>query len=98
VLASRVFFHQGLQRGSPIVLMFLLLLLTGCGFFWSRPVLPPDPAITVIVAPVTMEISIRTSEQIHSFYTAPTPETELIVKKELVEEVELKAQRFLTEH
>jgi hypothetical protein len=47
---------------------------------------------------VSLEAPIRKSTQIHSFDTPPTPEAEPLIKKQLVEEVELHAQRSLTEH
>ncbi len=63
-----------------------------------QPVPPPDPAIRIVVAPVPLESTVSRSTQIHSFETPPTPEAEPLIKKQLIEEVELHAQRSLTEH
>jgi len=46
---------------------------------------------------VFLEATVRKSTQIHSFDTSPTPEDEPLIKKQLVEAVELHAQRHLTE-
>jgi hypothetical protein len=58
---------------------------------------PPDPAITVVVGPVSMEVTISKSTQIHSFETAPSREVEPVIRHQLVEEIELKGQQVLTE-
>lgn len=98
MLDRRFLLHQVNQCGNPVLLIVLVLLLTGCSVFRSQPVPPPDPAITIVVAPVTMEATISKSTHIHSFETTPPPEEEPIVKKQLIEEVQLKAQQLLTAH
>lgn len=94
---SQVSSHQSRAPNSHLAFI-ILMLLTGCSLLRSQPVPPPDPAITIVVAPVSLEATIRKSTQIHSFDTAPSPEAEPLIKQQLIEEVELHAQRSLTEH
>ncbi len=91
-------FSSPQSRAHDSLLAFIILaLLTGCSVLQLQPVPPPDPAITIVVAPVSLEATIRKSTQIHSFDAPPTPEAEPLIKKQLVEAVKLHAQRRLTE-
>lgn len=96
MVSSRVF-HQSPAYDRFLALIILLLLLTGCSALRSQPVPPPDPVITVVVAPVSLEATVSKSTQIHSFDTPPTPEDEPRIKQQLIEAVELHSQRSLTE-
>ncbi|MBS0156155.1 MAG: hypothetical protein JSS38_16300 [Nitrospira sp.] len=93
---SRTSSHQSRAHNSLLAFL-LLVLLTGCSVLRSQSAPPPDPAITVVVAPASLEATVRKSTQIHSFDTAPTPEDEPLIKQQLVEAVERHAQRSLTE-
>lgn len=89
--------HQSRAHNS-LPAFIIPMFLTGCSVLQSQPAPPPDPAITIVVAPVSLEATIGKSTQIHSFDTSPTPEAEPLIKKQLVEEVELHAQHTLMEH
>ncbi len=97
VVDSRAAFPPSRAYNSFLVFI-ILMVLTGCSVLRSQPAPAPDPAITIVVAPVSLEATIRKSTQIHSFNTAPTPQDEPRIKKQLIEEVELHTQRILMEH
>jgi hypothetical protein len=82
-------------RGS--ILSLVVLLGGGCSF-WSRSLPPADPPLRIVVAPITMEATIKRSSQIYSFETPPSQETELSIRPELIEVVEVKAQEFFTQY
>jgi hypothetical protein len=74
-----------------------LPIVFGCSM-WTRALPPPSSPLTVVVAQVVMDAPITKSTQIHSFEEAPSAETEPKIRAQLVEEVELHAQRMLTEY
>ncbi len=88
-------------RGRPRLLaaftLILFSLTGGCAGWWSRKLPPPDPPMTIMVAQVRLEAPITKSTQVHTFEETPPAELEPIVRAQLIEEVELKAQRLLTE-
>lgn len=86
------------QIHYSLLTFIILVLLTGCSALRSQSVPPLDPAITIVVAPASLEATIGNSTQIHTFDTPPAPEDEPLIKKQLIEEVELHAQRSLLEH
>lgn len=81
-----------------ICLVVLCALLGGCGTLRGQPPSPATPPLKLVVGPVTLEAPITTSTQIHSFEEAPSPEMEPVLLAQLKEEIQIKAQRFLTEH
>lgn len=88
-------------RGQPRLLATLLLLLScltgGCAGWWSRTLPPPDPSLKIVVAQVLLEAPITKSTQMHTFEETPSEEIEPVIRAQLIEEVELRAQRLLTE-
>jgi len=74
-----------------------LPIVFGCSM-WTRALPPPSSPLTVVVAQVVMDAPITKSAQIQSFEEAPSAETEPKIRAQLVEEVELHAQRMLTEY
>ncbi len=58
----------------------------------------PPPPLKVVVGPIILEAPITKSTQIHSFDEAPSPETEPVILAQLIDEIQTKAQRLLTEH
>ncbi len=56
------------------------------------------PPLKVVVGPVFFEEPIPKSSQIYSFTDNPTPEMEPIIAALLIDEIQVKAQMFLTTH
>ncbi len=81
----------------PAVTLILLCLSGGCAGWWSRKLPPPDPALKIVVAQITLEAPITKSTQMQTFEETPSPEIEPVMRTQLIEEVELRAQRLLTE-
>jgi hypothetical protein len=79
------------------VTLILLCLSGGCAGWWSRKLPPPDPALKIVVAQITLEAPITKSTQMQTFEETPSPEIEPVMRTQLIEEVELRAQRLLTE-
>lgn len=86
-----------LWLGLVLVIIVLPLLTAGCSLLWSRSLPAPDPAMKVLVGPITMDATIKRSTQIHSFEDVPSPEVEPTLRAQLIQEVELHAQSLLTE-
>lgn len=80
-----------------IVISVLSFLMGGCSLLWSRPTDPPNPPLKVLVAQIILDAPITKSTQIYSFDSPPSPEIEPTLRAQLIEEVELHAQRVLTE-
>lgn len=76
----------------------LSLLFSGCATLTGTPTNAQRTPLKVVVGPVILEAPIRKSTQIHSFKDAPPPEVEPGLLAELKGEIQIKAQRFLTEH
>jgi len=72
--------------------------IAGCTHLNKHPSEPPNPPLKIAVGPVTMMAPISKSTTIHSFDETPPSEIEPTVRAQLIEEVEIKAQRILTEH
>ena len=92
------------REGKPGVLpllsaflLFVVLLSGGCAGWWSRTLPPPDPPMTIMAAQFLVEAPITKSTQMQTFEETPSPEIEPVIRAQLVEEVELRAQRLLTE-
>ena len=94
-LASNRMRGQTCLLGVPTLI--LLCLTGGCAGWWSRTLPPPDPPLKIMVAQITLEAPITKSTQMQTFEETPSPEIEPNLRAQLVEEVELRAQRFLTE-
>lgn len=72
--------------------------LAGCGTLGGQPPSSTASSLKVVVGPVILEAPITKSTQIHSFKDAPPPEAEPGLLAELKGEIQIKAQRFLTDH
>lgn len=70
----------------------------GCSSLGGQPYSPTDSPLKVVVGPVILEAPITKSTQIHSFEEKPSPEFEPGLLAQLKEEIQITAQRFLTEH
>ena len=73
-------------------IVFVLVLVEGGCTLWSRSLPPADPPLSIVVAPVTMEATIKRSRQIYSFQTPSPQETEPSIRAKLIQVVEVKAQ------
>ncbi len=80
--------------GGPI----LCGVLGSCSTLGEQPLATRSVPLKIVVGPVILETPISTSTQIHSFEAAPPPEIEPILRAQLKDEIQIKAQRFLTEH
>ena len=70
--------------------------LPGCATVDEDGSSPASPSLKVVVGPVLLESPIPNSSQIYSFSDDPTPEMEPIIAAELVDDIQVKAQLFLT--
>ena len=73
-------------------------VLGGCSTLGGQPLSATPSPLKVVVGPVILEAPITKSTQIHSFAEEPSPEIEPVLLGQLKEELQTKAQRFLTEH
>lgn len=85
------------RRFLPASTLILLCLSGGCAGWWAKVLSPPDPPLKILVAQITLEAPITKSTQLQTFEETPSPEIEPVIRAQLVEEVELRAQRLLTE-
>lgn len=74
----------------------ILTILTGCAW-WRTTLPPPTPPLTILVGPVTLDVHISSSSQIHTFDSPPAPETEPALRAQLLDEVQQRAQALLIE-
>jgi hypothetical protein len=81
----------------PATVMSLCLLLGGCSSLSGHASAPLDAPLKVVVGPVILESPLPKSTQIHSFSDDPSPEFEPVIMAQLVDELQTKAQQFLTE-
>jgi len=87
---------------KPVVILItigigLYLLLVGCSSLGGPSLAPLDHPLKVVVGPVILERPLPVSTQIHSFEDNPPPEVERTIMAQLVDEIQTKAQMFLTE-
>jgi hypothetical protein len=89
---------KDLTRGRTVSLAVTITVfvyfITGCV---TQQVTPPNPPLKVVVAPIALEAAITKSTQIHSFDEAPSPEREPVLLQQLEDEIQVGAQRHLTE-
>ena len=81
----------------PIALSFCVLSCVSCSTFWEKPAVP-NPHLRIVIAPILLDAAITKSTQIHTFDEAPSSENEPVVLRQLEDEIQMSAQRFLTEH
>ncbi len=74
-----------------------LLIFPGCAFLTGRALPPPDPPLTLLVGPVTLEAPVTSPSDLYTFRERPSPESEPQLLAQLIEEVEVTGQRILTE-
>ncbi len=91
------------HRNSSKILLFIGRLtlcgvLGGCSTLGGPSSSSTISPLKLVVGPVILEAPITTSTQIHSFEEAPSPEMDPVLLAQLKEEIQIKAQRFLTEH
>jgi hypothetical protein len=79
-------------------MVVLCAILGGCSTLRGQPSSPTTPPLKVVVGPVMLEAPITKSTQIHSFEEDPSSEMDPVLLAQLKEEIQIKAQRFLTEH
>jgi hypothetical protein len=70
----------------------------GCSTLDGQSLATTSVPLKIAVGPVILEAPITASTQIHSFEKDPPPELEPILLAQLKDEIQIKAQRFLTEH
>jgi hypothetical protein len=73
-------------------------LSQGCAAIDDHGQPSAGPPLKVAVGPVFFEAPIPKSSQIYSFSDDPTPEMEPIIAAQLIDEIQVKAQMFLTTH
>ncbi len=92
------------EHGDSSQVLLFIGMLTLCGILGGcRSLGGPLPSSTIsplqlVVGPVILEAPITASTQIRSFEEAPSPEMDPVLLAQFKEEIEIKAQRFLTEH
>ena len=90
------------RKNSKILLFIetltLCSILGGCGTLGGHLPAIASPPVKIVVGPVILEAPITTSTQIHSFEEDPSPEMDPVLLAQFKEEIQIQAQRFLTEH
>ena len=72
------------------------ILLAGCSLV--GPVHEPHPPLTILVAQVTMKAPIAESAEIYTFASDSDPDRDQQLLVQLIQEIEIYAQRQLTKH
>ena len=75
-------------------------LVLSCCFISGCATHPPDrsgSALTIAVGPVTFEAPVTKSKQIYTFEESPDPDLDRQLLPALIDEIEVRAQRLLTE-
>lgn len=88
---------RGTSRLLAALTLVLLSLTGGCAGWWSSTLPPPDHPMTIMVAQLMLEAPVTKSTQMQTFEETPPEEIEPVIRAQLIEEVELRAQRLLTE-
>ncbi len=86
------------QTASVIGRLILCGVLVSCSTLEGQPPASPLPPLRIVVGPIILEAPITTSSQIYSFEEAPSAETDAVLLAQLKQEIEVRAQRFLTAH
>lgn len=83
------------------LLALFVAVIAGCTGNWPRwfeVALPaPEPPVTLLVAPVTIEAPLTHASDIYSFDRRPSDDIEPHLRAQLIEEIAIRAQRILTE-
>lgn len=76
----------------------LILVTTGCSMLPFQKTSPPDPPLKLLVAQIKMVAPVSSPEDLHSFNQKVTPEDEPGLLIQLIEDVEITAQRLFIDH
>src|SRR3990167_2070261 len=79
------------------VAVLFLIALQGCSLLPGRALPPPNPSLRLVVAQVTMEAPVTSPSDLYTFHEPPSPESQNTILAELIDEIEVKGQRILTE-
>ena len=79
------------------VLVLVLLVTSGCGMLWTRTAPLPAEPLTVLVAQVRLNAPVTSPQDLHSFNDAPPPEVQPMLLAQLIDEVQVHAQRVFSE-
>ena len=82
---------------NKLIAVLFLLVFPGCAFLPGRTLPPPDPPLTLLVGPVTLEAPVTSASDLYTFRERPSSETEHQLLAQLIEEVEVTGQRSFTE-
>lgn len=80
-----------------LVLALVLLATSGCGMLWTRTAPMPAEPLKVLVAQVTLKAPVTSPKDLHSFNDAPPPEIQPMLLAQLIDEVQVHAQRVFSE-
>ena len=80
-----------------IIAVLFLLAVQGCSLLPGQTLPPPSPPLRLVVAQVALEASVTSPTDLYTFNEPPSPESEPGLLTELIDEVEVKGQRILTE-
>ena len=89
---------SGLRACAVAGSVLIGCLFPGCTALDEHGQQSVSPPLRVVVGPVVLEEPIPNSSQIYSFSDTPTPELEPIIAAQLVDDIQVKAQSFLTTH
>src|SRR5581483_1899906 len=81
-----------------LVMAVLFLLTMGCSLFSPRTLPLPTPPLKLLVAEVTLRAPVTSPTDLQSFREPLSPEVTPVLLAQLIEEVEVKAQRFFIEY
>ena len=82
---------------SRLLVSLYLLIIPGCTWLPGHFLPPPHPPLTVLVGPVTLEAPVTSPSDLVTFEETPSSDVAPQLLKQLTDEVELAAQRLLTE-
>lgn len=74
-----------------------LLIIPGCAWLPGHSLPPPDPPLTILVGPVTLDAPVTSPSDLATFEETPSSDVAPQLLKQLIDEVEMTAQRLLTE-
>jgi len=89
---------SGLRACAVAGSVLIGCLFHGCTALDEHGQQSVSPPLRVVVGPVVLEEPIPKSSQIYSFSDDPTAEMEPIIASQLVDDIQVKAQLFLTTH